>query len=261
MAIALHIERQDRVLVITHDDPTTRNALNWDFYGEFGNAITLAGADEGIGAIVVTGAGGLFSSGGNIKGLRERAAMEEAERRAGVARLHDMIRAMHACPKPILAAVEGGAAGAGAALALACDLIVAAREAYFSVAYIKIGLTPDGGTTAFLGQSLPRQLVNELAMTGDRIGAERLYALGVVNRLSEPGKSLETALAWASTLAEGPAKALGVVKHLVDDAQTSSLDAQLDREADAIARALGGAEAQEGIAAFFEKRKPRFPRT
>jgi enoyl-CoA hydratase/carnithine racemase len=260
MPSSLKIARQGRVLVITHDDPATRNALNWDFYGEFGNAITLAGADSDLRAIVVTGAGGYFSSGGNVTGLRERAAMEEAERRAGVARLHDMIRAMRACPKPILAAVEGGAAGAGAALALACDLIVAARDAYFSVAYVKIGLTPDGGSTAFLGQALPRQLVNELAMTGGRIGAERLHALGLVNRLCDAGQALEAALKLAAQLAEGPAEALGVIKRLVGEAPNASLAAQLDREADAIAKALGGPEAREGMAAFFEKRKPKFPR-
>ena len=260
MPSSLKTERQGRVLVLTLDDPATRNSLGWDLFDDFAKVVTLAGADDGLGAIVVTGAGGYFSSGGNIAALRERAAMEEAERRAGVAGLHDLIRAMQACPKPILAAIEGGAAGAGAALALACDMIVAAREAHLAIAYVKIGLTPDGGATAFLGRALPRQLVNELAMTGDPVGVERLHALGLVNRLCETGRARVTALELAEKLAEGPAAALGAIKRLVGDAQHSALDAQLDREAEAIARALGGPEAHEGLTAFFEKRKPRFPR-
>lgn len=260
MASHLSTRREGRVLIAVNDDPATRNALGWEFYQDFANVIALAGAEEGVGAVVVTGAGGYFSSGGNVAGLRERAGMDLADRKAGVGRLHGMIRAMRACPKPIVAAIEGGAAGAGASLALACDMIVAARDAYLSIAYVKIGLTPDGGATAFLGRALPRQLVNEMAMTGERIGVERLHALGLVNHLSPPGRALEDALKRAAALAEGPPRALAEIKRLIDEAQHAPLDAQLDREGEAIARALGGAEAREGIAAFFEKRKPSFPR-
>ena len=260
MPSSLHTRREGRVLVVINDDPATRNALGWDFYGDFAEIVAAAGADGAVGAMVLTGAGGYFSSGGNVKGLRERSEMDIAERREGVARLHGMIRAMRDCPKPIVAAIEGGAAGAGASLALACDMIVAAREAYLSIAYVKIGLTPDGGATAFLGGALPRQLLNEMAMTGDRVGMERLHTLGIVNHLSEPGRALEDALARAAALAEGPPQALAEIKRLVGAAQSASLDAQLDREAEAIARALGGPEAREGIAAFLEKRKPAFPR-
>ena len=260
MPSSLHTRREGRVLVVVNDDPVTRNALGWDFYGDFAEIIAAAGADDAVAAVVVTGAGGYFSSGGNVKGLRERAGMELSKRREGVARLHTMIRAMRACPKPIIAAIEGGAAGAGASLALACDMIVAAREAYLSIAYVRIGLTPDGGATAFLGGALPRQLLNEMAMTGDRVGMERLHALGIVNHLSAPGEALQDALARAAALAEGPPRALAEIKRLIVAAQNASLDDQLDREAEAIARALGDAEAREGIAAFFEKRKPAFPR-
>ena len=260
MTIHLSTRHDGKVLIAVNDDPATRNALDWEFYEDFANVITLAGADDSVGAIVVTGAAGFFSSGGNVAGLRERAAMELSDRKAGVDRLHAMIRAMRACPKPIVAAIEGGAAGAGASLALACDLIVAARDAYLSIAYVKIGLTPDGGATAFLGRALPRQLLNEMAMTGDRIGVERLHALGLINHLSTPGQALDDAIARAAVLAEGPPHALAEIKRLIDGAQHHSLDAQLDQEADTIADALGGAEAREGIAAFFDKRKPNFPR-
>jgi enoyl-CoA hydratase/carnithine racemase len=258
MTEKLILERRGRVLVATNNDPATRNALSWDFYDGFRKAVEAASADDGIGAIVLTGAGGFFCSGGNVKGLKERSTGDLAARRSAVDKLHAMILAMRACPKPIVAAVEGGAAGAGASLAAACDLVVAARDAYVSVAYIKIGLTPDGGATAFLSAALPRQLVSEMVFTGDRIPAERLHGLGMINRLTAPGEALQTALDLAARLADGPAAALAEAKRLIGAARSNPLEQQLDLEADGIARAMGGPEGVEGITAFLEKRKPDF---
>ena len=260
MTEKLILERRDRVLIATNNDPATRNALSWDFYDGFREAVEGAAADNAIGAIVVTGAEGFFCSGGNVHGLKERSQADYPTRRSSVDKLHSMILAMRACPKPIIAAVEGGAAGAGASLAAACDLVVVAKDAYVSVAYIKIGLTPDGGATAFLGAALPRQLLSEMVFTGDRIPVERLYQCGMINRLTEPGAALDEALALAERLANGPAQALGVAKGLIDSARLIALKAQLDLEAEGIATALGGAEGQEGISAFLEKRKPDFRR-
>jgi enoyl-CoA hydratase/carnithine racemase len=254
----LILERKGRVLIATNNDPATRNSMNWDFYDGLREAVEAASADPGIGAIVVTGAAGFFCSGGNINGLKERAEADYPTRRSSVERLHSMVLAMRACRKPIIAAVDGGAAGAGASLAAACDLVVAARDAYFSVAYVKIGLTPDGGATAFLGAALPRQLLAEMVFTGDRIPVERLYTLGMINRLTEPGQSLAVALELAARLADGPAAALAVGKRLIDQARLNALKDQLDLEADGIATALGGPEGREGIAAFLEKREPDF---
>ena len=260
MTDKLTLERRGRVLIATNNDPATRNALSWDFYDGFREAVEAAAADDAIGAIVLTGAEGFFCSGGNVNGLKERSQADYPTRRSSVDKLHAMILAMRACPKPIVAAVEGGAAGAGASLAAACDLVVAAKDAYVSVAYIKIGLTPDGGATAFLGAALPRQLLSEMVFTGDRIPVERLYHCGMINRLTEPGAALDQALALAERLANGPAEALGVAKGLIDSARLNALKIQLDLEADGIATALGGAEGQEGINAFLQKRKPDFRR-
>ena len=254
----LMLERKGRVLVATNNDPATRNALSGEFYDGFREAVEAASADPEIGAIVLTGAAGFFSSGGNVNGLKERSQADYPTRRSSVDKLHTMILAMRACPKPIIAAVDGGAAGAGASLAAACDLVVAEREAYFSVAYIKIGLTPDGGATAFLGAALPRQLMAEMVFTGDRIPVERLYDLGMINRLTEPGQSLAVALELAARLADGPAAALAVGKRLIDQARLNTLKDQLELEAEGIATALGGPEGREGITAFLEKRKPDF---
>jgi len=258
MTRKLTLERRDRVLVATIDDPATRNALGWDFYDPFREAVEEAAEDPEVGAIVLTGAGGFFSSGGNVHGLKERSEADYAQRRASVDKLHAMILAMRACPKPIVAAVEGGAAGAGASLAMACDMVVAAEGAYLSIAYVRIGLTPDGGATAFLGAALPRQLVAEMVMTGDRIPVERLHALGLVNRVAAAGQALEAALALAGRLADGPARALATAKRLIGRAASSTLEDQLEAEAEAIAAAIGGPEGREGIAAFLAKRKPDF---
>lgn len=258
MTDKLILERRGRVLVATNNDPATRNALNWDFHDGFRATVERAGTDDGIGAIVLTGAGGFFCSGGNVNGLKERSEADHAARRSVVDRLHAMVLAMRACPKPIVAAIEGGAAGAGASLAAACDLVVAARGAYVSVAYVKIGLTPDGGATAFLGAALPRQLVSEMVFTGDRVPVERLHDLGMINRLAEPGKALDEALALAGRLAEGPAAALAAGKRLIEAARGNTLAEQLELEADGIATSMGGPEGREGIAAFLEKRKPDF---
>ena len=254
----LILERKGRVLVATNNDPATRNSMNWDFYDGLREAVEAASADRSIGAIVLTGAAGFFCSGGNVHGLKERSRADYPTRRSSVEKLHAMILAMRACRKPIIAAVDGGAAGAGASLAAACDLVVAARDAYFSIAYVKIGLTPDGGATAFFGAALPRQLLAEMVFTGDRIPVERLYDLGMINRLTEPGQSLPIALELAARLAEGPADALAVGKRLIDQARLNTLEAQLDLEAEGIATAIGGPEGREGIAAFLEKRKPDF---
>jgi enoyl-CoA hydratase/carnithine racemase len=258
MTDALETRRQGRVQIAVNDDPATRNALSWAFTDAFRECVEAAGKDPSVGAIVLTGAGGFFCSGGNINLLQERASQSLAKRRASVEKVHALIRAMRACPKPIIAAIEGGAAGAGASLALACDMIVAARDAYLSIAYVKIGLTPDGGATVFLGRSVPRQLLAEMAMTGDRIPVERWHALGVVNAIVAPGTALESAVARAQVLAEGPPQALAAIKRLIEAAPGNTMEAQLALEADSIARAIGGAEGREGLAAFLEKRKPVF---
>jgi enoyl-CoA hydratase/carnithine racemase len=253
-------ERRGRVLIATINDPATRNALNWHIYDGLGEVFETAATDAGIGAVVLTGAEGFFSSGGNLHGLKERSEADYPTRRSSVDRLHRMILAMRNCPKPVIAAIEGGAAGAGASTATACDLIVAAKGSYLSVAYVKIGLTPDGGVTAFLGAAVPRQMLAEMVFTGDRIPVERLHQLGVINRVCEPGRALETALELAGRLADGPAQALAAGKRLIDRSRLNELTAQLDLEAEGIATALGGAEGAEGINAFLEKRKPDFGR-
>lgn len=257
--MALIERRQDGgVLTVINNNEAARNAISPEFYQGFAEAVAEASFDDRVRAIVLTGAGNFFCSGGNVNGLKERSESHINVRRASIAKLHGMIRSMRACRKPIIAAIEGGAAGAGVALALACDMVVAARGAYLSIAYVKIGLTPDGGTTGLLGHMIPRQLLAEMVMLGDRIDVERFHAMGVINRIVEPGAALQEAQALAARLADGPANTIANGKRLVDMAPESTLEVMFDQEAELIAEALGSPEGREGISAFLEKRAANF---
>lgn len=258
MSAALHTRTLGAVRILVNSNPGARNAITPQLYDALPAALQDAVDDPGIGAIVLVGDGDFFCAGGDLRQLATRAALAPDARREKIERLHGLIRTIRACPKPVIAAVEGGAAGAGMSLALACDLLVAARGAFFTMAYVKVGLSPDGGATAFLAQCMPRQLMTELCLTGERIAAERLHALGAVNRLAEPGRALDEALALAARFSEGPANALARIKQLCDHAPGASLGAQLDLEAQLMVASQGDPEAAEGIAAFFDKRAADF---
>lgn len=260
MDAPLLTRRDGAVLVLSNNNPAARNALSPAFYTAVGNALRAATADPGVGAVVLTGEGGHFCAGGDLRQLAKRRELPVEERRARLEGLHDLIRAVRDCPKPVIAAVEGAAAGAGLSLALACDLLVAANNAVFSVAYVKVGLTPDGGATAFLAEFVSRQVLTELCLTGERISGERLHALGAVNRLAEPGQALAQALALAARVAAGPEQAMARIKTLCRDAYANTLDEQLEREAQFMVQAQASEESREGIAAFLNKRQPDFAR-
>lgn len=251
--------RQDgRVLTLTLNGPNNRNAIGPDVYCTLRDVIVDAGNAVDTHAIILTGADGFFSSGGNINALKDSAAGPLSAVTSNTDKLNAMIRAIVDCPTPVIAAVEGGAAGAGVALALSCDFVVAARDAKFTAAYVKVGLSPDGGTTYFLRQAMPRQLVNELCILGRSITAERLATFGVVNELADTGEAMDTASALANRIASGPPQAIQSIKHLVNQAEHNELCTHLWQEADRINHARFGPEAAEGLQAFLEKRKPDF---
>ena len=158
----------------------------------------------------------------------------------------------------MIAAVEGPAAGAGFSLALACDMIVAARNSVFVMAYSSIALSPDGGGSWSLSRAVPRQLATELLMCGERIGAERLQQLGVVNRLVDAGQALQQALQLCEQLNTRAPNALASIKELLSDADGSSLTAHLDRERDHFVKNLHHNNAGIGIGAFLNKQKPEY---
>ena len=258
MSSAILIRQEGAVRILTNNNPAARNAISPTLYDELSAALTDAVADPEVGAVVFTGAGDVFCSGGDLNLLAERRRLSAIERREKLEGLNDLIRAIRDCGKPVVAAIEGGAAGAGVSMALACDMVVSARDAFFTVAYIKVGLTPDGGATAFLSEFVPRQLLTELCLTGDRIAAERLHALGAINRLTEKGGALAEAIALGEKIARGPQRAGARIKSLCRQAHRATLEEQLEAEAVLMVASQADAESAEGIGAFLEKRPPDF---
>lgn len=253
--------RHGRVLELAIDNPAQRNALLPEISGALTRALRLASDDDGIGAIVLRGEGEHFCAGGNLKSLSEmRAGRPRQAVIERIAAINELARALRATAKPVIAAVEGHAAGAGFSIALGCDLVVAAENAVFTLSYVKVGVNPDGGGSWFLARALPPQLASELALIAAPVGAPRLAQFGVVNRVVAPGGVRAAALAWAQEIAGGATGAIGRTKRLLDEARSQDLSRHLERERESFVEALYGPEGGEGMAAFLEKRKAAFHR-
>ena len=245
-------------LVLTISNPEHRNALGPEMYAAGVEALNVAESNPEVRCVVIRGEGQVFCAGGNLQRLQANRQKPPEVQAQSIEGLHTWIEAIRSFPKPVIAAVEGPAAGAGFSLALACDLIVAARNAVFVMAYSSVALSPDGGGSWSLSRALPRQLVTELLMTGERIGAQRLHELGVVNRLCDAGQALDTALTWSDQLADRAANVLTSIKELVDEASQHTLPQHLAMERDHFVRNLHHANGGIGIAAFLAKEKPRY---
>ena len=248
----------DRTMVLTIHNPEHRNALGPEIYAAGVEALNAADSNPEVRSVVITGDGGIFSAGGNLQRLQHNRQQPPEVQARSIDGLHDWIEAIRAFPKPVIAAVEGPAAGAGFSLALACDLIVAAENAVFVMAYTSIALSPDGGGSWSLARALPRQLVTELLMCGERIGPARLQSLGVVNRVVAPGEALPAALELAARLNDRATNALSSVKELLNEADGATLNQHLRRERDHFVRNLHHVNAGIGISAFLDKQRPRY---
>ena len=258
MTAELKRSSEGQTLVLTISNLEHRNALGPEIYTEGLEALNLAESSADIRSVVIVGEGKVFSAGGNLQRLqnnRQKPASVQAE---SIGALHDWIEAIRTFPKPIIAAVEGAAAGAGFSLALACDFVVAAENAVFVMAYSNIALSPDGGASWSLMRALPRQLVTELLMCGERISSPRLFELGLVNRVTASGHALTEALALAGQINARAPNALSSIKTLINEAAYSTLTEQLDRERDHFVRNLHHANAGIGISAFLNKETPVF---
>lgn len=249
---------EGQTMVLTLSNPEHRNALGPEMYAAGVEALGAADANPEVRSVIITGEGGIFSAGGNLQRLQNNRQQPPEVQAQSIEGLHSWIEAIRTFPKPVIAAVEGPAAGAGFSLALACDLIVSAVNSVFVMAYSSIALSPDGGGSWSLSRLMPRQLATELLMCGERIGAERLHQMGIVNRLTEPGQALQQALAWAEQLNARAPNALASVKELLMEADGSSLNSQLARERDHFVKNLHHANAGIGIGAFLNKERPKY---
>jgi len=258
MSAELQASRRDATLILTLSNPGAKNALHPDMFAAAIETLSTAERDDTIRAVVLTGADRFFCAGGNLNRLLENRGKDKSAQAESIDNLHGWIEAIRDCPKPVIAAVEGAAAGAGFSLALACDLIVAGASAKFVMAYVNVGLTPDGGGSWFLTQALPRQLAAEILITGKPVLASRLHELGLVNRLAVDGAVLDAALDWADELAALSPNAVERIKALTHEAQHNMLAQHFEAEKRHFVESLHHRDAQEGISAFLEKRKPHY---
>lgn len=244
---------------ITIDRPEALNAFDVATTQQFGAALDTC-RDSAVRVVVVTGSGRAFCAGGDV---REFVAALDDDPAAYVRELassmHErIILPMRRLPKPVIASINGTAAGGGLSLALACDLRIAAEDARLTMAYSSIGLSADGGSSYFLPCLVGSARAAELLLFADVLDAPRALEFGLVNRIV-PGRELQAATAaWAAQLAAKPAAALAEIKALLARSQANDLDAQLAAEVDAMARLAETADFREGITAFIAKRPPKF---
>jgi 2-(1,2-epoxy-1,2-dihydrophenyl)acetyl-CoA isomerase len=256
----LETAREGGVLILTLNRPDRLNALTEELHSQLLDAVRGAACDETVAVLVLTGAGRAFCSGGDMgtrrPGSEHRPTLEE--RADELLRHSETVRLLHTMPKPTLAMVNGVAAGAGLALALACDLRIASREAVLTTSYIKVALSGDLGSSYFLTQLVGSAKARELLFLSEKLDAESALRMGLVSRVEEPGALREETLKLARQLAAGPSVALRYIKRNINCAETATLEQVLQSEALAMARCGRTQDVKEAASAFREKRPPVF---
>ncbi|MDP3798401.1 MAG: enoyl-CoA hydratase [Polaromonas sp.] len=258
MAGAIKSTSEGQTLILTISNPEFKNALGPDIYAAGIEALNAAENNPDVRSVVITGEGTVFCAGGNLQRLQANRREAPEVQAQSIEGLHNWIDSIRTYPKPVIAAVEGAAAGAGFSLALACDFVVAASNAVFVMSYSTVGLSPDGGGSWSLARALPRALASELLMGGERISAQRLHDFGLVNRVASTGDALNEALRMAGQLDARAPNALASIKELINEASANTLGQQLASERDHFVRNLHHSNGGEGIAAFLEKRTPQY---
>lgn len=258
MSETLHVEPREGWRKLTLNRPDKLNAANEEMLRALLAALDEAEADTSCRALLLTGAGRGFCAGQELG----PAVMPSAGGPPDLGKVadlhHALVRRLRAVPLPVVCAVNGVAAGAGASYALACDIVLAARGAKFAMAFVKIGLVPDSGASFFLAHRIGEARARALAMLGEAVDATRAEAWGMIWKAVDDAALLPEAEALTATLAKAPTAALARMKHLFAAVGGNSLDAQLDLERDEQAAAGRSADYAEGVRAFLEKRAPVF---
>lgn len=262
MTELVRIERDGALAHVILDRPQALNALDLPMVAALRRALAAVRDDDGVRAVLLRANGNYFMAGGDVAFMRDALASDAATRRAGIRQLiqdaHAAIRAVVTMGKPVVAAVQGGAAGYGVSLVAACDFAVAADNSNWSMAYTNLGVTPDGGATWFLPRLVGLRRARELVLLSDRFSAQDALRLDLVNRLVPAEQVQAEALALAQRLATGPTFAYANAKKLLAASFEQSLDTHLEAEEASFFACSESADFAEGVAAFAGKRRPTF---
>lgn len=262
MSDHITLDVQEHVATITLNRPDARNALSLEMRTGLADFAARLEFDADVRCVVLRGAGGHFMAGGDIKAFKRRQDLSPADRKRevlqGLDLLHQALMRLRRMPKPVLASVQGAAAGAGVSLMAACDLAIAADDAFFYFGYANLGLSPDGSGTYFLPRLLGLRRTLEMALLPERMDAATALSWGLVNRVVPAAALAAETRSIAARLAAGPTYAFGRAKALLEGSFDHALETQLELEARAIADCMTTADHEEGVNAFLDKRKPAF---
>ena len=255
MTTELLTHRHGPVLVMTLSGPALRNALSPQVYAAGIESLNMADSDSSVTAVILTGAGGHFCGGGDLQRLAHNRQHDPDQQGTQLDAFHLWVQALRSFPKPVIAAVEGVAAGAGLSLALACDVIVAGDNARFISAYSRVGLSPDGGASWHLARQLHRGQALQWLWSGGEMGAQQMQQWGLLHQVEPAGTVLNAALTLAEALSEVPPGVLASIKELVNDATHNPLGHHLAAEKRHFLANLASAEAGEALADFLQGKK------
>ncbi|MFC7048787.1 enoyl-CoA hydratase/isomerase family protein [Emcibacter nanhaiensis] len=254
----LDVELKDNILKVTLNRPNDANSISLPLAKELMDLFTRECENPEIRAVVLTGAGKLFCAGGDLETMLAQGENTKVFLRELTSYLHAAVARMSVMNAPVIAAVNGTAAGAGMALACAADLAICEESSRFVLAYTKVGLVMDGSSSWYLPRIVGLRRAMELALDNRMLSSQEALDWGIINRIAPDGEVVDHAMEWAKQLANGPTGSFGVVKNMLRQSLQTDLDRQLEVESMLMSAAAESDDGQEGMRAFFEKRPPNF---
>ena len=252
----LLVNRDDHVAIVRMNRAESMNALEYNLRCDLVDCLQTLSKDDETRVVVLIGSGNAFCAGGDLRELRDKMKIDQA--RKYVHHVNRVILAIQNMEKPVIAAVNGAAMGAGFSIVMACDLVVASETARFSQSFVHVGLVPDLGGTYFTPRIFGLQRAKEFAFTGKILRSNEMARLGLINEVVPPEELENKAIQLAHQIAEGPTLALGLTKKLLNQSWNSNLEQMLELEAQYQATCMQSEDHMEGIRAFYEKRKAKF---